>query len=197
MNPNTTLCLACSSSLPPRLLMQSQQTEGKRPSELFLTKCCARPICPTCLAHNPRLARYDPCLACLGGVRAVGSPRAAEAPRNIDAAVRDEDVYAIGDDEEEDDLDAGETSAGSSGSSDGLPAPATPPPAYPTELPTESSSSPALNQGVNPGQDNDMNEKAEDGASIRYHIRKDDTLLGIALRHGVDVRTVYFASITS
>lgn len=169
------------------------QTEDKRSSELFLTKCCARPICPTCLAHNPRLARYDPCLACLGGVRAVGSPRsAAEAPINIDAAVRDEDVYAIGDDEEEDDLDAGEALAGSSGSSDGLPAPVTPPPAYPTELPTESSSSPASNQGVNPGQDNDTNEKLEDSASRRYYIRQDDTLLGIALRHGVDVRTIHF-----
>ncbi|KZV64423.1 hypothetical protein PENSPDRAFT_745393 [Peniophora sp. CONT] len=188
MNPNTTLCLACSSSLPPRLLMQ---TDGKRPTELFLTKCCARPICPTCLAHNPRLARYDPCLACLGGIRAVGSSqRAAEAPRNIDAAVRDEDVYAIGNDEDEEDIDAGEPSTGSSGSSDDLPAPTTPPPAYATELPTDYSVNSTTNQFTASGEESTTNEKAEEGSSSRYYIRKGDTLLGIALRHGVDGRTL-------
>ncbi|VDB84760.1 unnamed protein product [Peniophora sp. CBMAI 1063] len=189
MNPNTTLCLACSSSLPPRLLTQT--AVGKHSSELFLTKCCARPICPTCLARNPRLARYDPCLACLGGVRAVGSGQSStDAPRNIDAAIRDEDVYAIGDDDDEEDADPGETSAGSSGGSDGLPAPATPPPAYATELPIQGLTNPATPTSSTPSQDDGTNEKMEEDVPRRYYIRKGDTLLGIALRHGVDGRAL-------
>ncbi|THH33052.1 hypothetical protein EUX98_g1102 [Antrodiella citrinella] len=95
------LCLACSSSLPPR---PTQDT--------FLTPCCGRPICPACIRANPRLARYNPCLRCLGGKDVVqrsrrrdledgvGSTRREE--ENVDGGVRDADVYAIGDDEDED-----------------------------------------------------------------------------------------------
>ncbi|KAJ7284890.1 hypothetical protein C8J57DRAFT_1432158 [Mycena rebaudengoi] len=78
----STLCLACSSSLPPKLN-----------SPVFTTPCCNRPICPSCLASNPRLARYDPCLACLGGVEL--------SSRNVDGAVRDEDTFVLGDSDEE------------------------------------------------------------------------------------------------
>ncbi|KAH9063868.1 hypothetical protein EDB87DRAFT_1541379, partial [Lactarius vividus] len=60
------LCLACSSSLPPRLAASLGQSP-----ELFFTRCCGRPICPSCLTANPRLARYNPCLLCLGGMGAV------------------------------------------------------------------------------------------------------------------------------
>ena len=165
-----------------------RDADGKHPTALFLTNCCARPICPTCLAHNPRLARYDPCLACLGGVRAVGTAQsAAEAPRNINAAVRDEDVYAIGDDEDED-FDPGQVATGSSDSSDNTPAPSTPPPPYASQLTTEDSGSPTLLHSTASSQGNDTNEKEEESTASRYYIRKGDTLLGIALRHGVDVR---------
>src|SRR6202042_2257232 len=90
-----TLCLACSSSLPP-----------SKSSQIFTTNCCNRPICPACLSSNPRLARYDPCLACLGGVGAIfaGNSKGKQISGqniNVDGAVRDEDTFVLGDDEDE------------------------------------------------------------------------------------------------
>jgi hypothetical protein len=95
----TTLCLACSSSLPP-----------KSTQPIFTTPCCSRPICPQCISANPRLARYNPCLACLGGVGVVNAGAStssvqqlnALASRNVDGAVRDEDTFVLGDDEDDD-----------------------------------------------------------------------------------------------
>jgi hypothetical protein len=96
---STTLCLACSCSLP-------RSNDG-----IFITACCARPICPTCLSSNPRLARYNPCLACLGGVGAVSSKGKkwdeALSSSNVDGAVRDEDTFMVGDDEDEDEDNQG------------------------------------------------------------------------------------------
>ncbi|KAJ7127100.1 hypothetical protein C8R44DRAFT_874180 [Mycena epipterygia] len=96
MTVDTVLCLACSSSLPPKSV-----------HPIFSTPCCGRPICPACITANPRLARYDPCLACLGGVAVVGPRRtdkqvAEPATRNVDGAVRDEDTFVLGDDEDDD-----------------------------------------------------------------------------------------------
>ncbi|KAJ7940760.1 hypothetical protein B0H13DRAFT_1585505 [Mycena leptocephala] len=95
MTINTVLCLACSSSLPP-----------KSTEHVFTTLCCSRPICPLCIAANPRLARYNPCLACLGGVGVVGAgastsalKQSAPTSRNVDGAVRDEDTFVLGDDD--------------------------------------------------------------------------------------------------
>src|SRR5258708_3037122 len=121
------LCLACSSSLPPRLWkrttqpgVQSVQTtpsSSNSDSEpLFLTSCCGRPICPSCLTSNPRLARYNPCLACLGGVGAVGTKKLQlqgqhPVASNVDGAVRDEDVFVVGD-EDEDEEGAADTNGG-------------------------------------------------------------------------------------
>lgn len=115
----TTLCLTCSSSLPP--LKSSSSTsdsfsaKGSDKNLLHITKCCQRVICPICIASNPRLARYDPCLACLGGVSAV-SPRTSQRPENphspkpgladrnynLDGAVRDEDTFILGGDSDDD-----------------------------------------------------------------------------------------------
>lgn len=89
---NTTLCLACSSSLPP---LRPTPAAG-----VFKTPCCRRPICPSCLLSNPRLARYDPCLACLGGVGVVGARMKGNS--NVDGAVRDADMFVLGDDEDDD-----------------------------------------------------------------------------------------------
>ncbi|EIW57331.1 uncharacterized protein TRAVEDRAFT_105394, partial [Trametes versicolor FP-101664 SS1] len=95
------LCLACSASLPPH----------KVDSKIYLTQCCARPICPHCLSTNPRLARYNPCLRCLAGVNAVKTrPSAASSSQrhgdnaatrtNIDGSVRDEDIFVVEDEDE-------------------------------------------------------------------------------------------------
>ncbi|KAF9048529.1 hypothetical protein BJ165DRAFT_1460359 [Panaeolus papilionaceus] len=109
IDPSTTLCLACSASLPPNLYSKTSQTK------LLLTNCCKRPICPSCIESNPRLARYDPCLMCLQGVDLVGAPSSrglgALSPRNaltvgknvnLDGAMRDEDAFVVDDEESED-----------------------------------------------------------------------------------------------
>ncbi|KAF8206562.1 hypothetical protein K438DRAFT_1962545 [Mycena galopus ATCC 62051] len=91
----TSLCLACSSSLPP-----------KSTEVIFTTQCCTQPICGACIQANPRLARYNPCLACLGGVAVVeSSSKQLDSERNVDGAVREEDNFSIGDDEEEEEAE--------------------------------------------------------------------------------------------
>lgn len=84
------LCLACASTLPPR-------------TTSFITPCCQRSICPSCIQANPRLSRYDPCLSCLASVDVV-SPRLKSA-NNIDGGVRDADNYTVGEDEDDSDLE--------------------------------------------------------------------------------------------
>ncbi|KAF8969244.1 hypothetical protein BDZ97DRAFT_1754835 [Flammula alnicola] len=123
LDRSTTLCLACSSSLPPLKGIASSSLSAKLDlNAIFITKCCQRPICPSCIASNPRLARYDPCLACLGGVGVVASssgsvsnpmpalpgsktPRTPDTNLNLDGAVRDEDTFILGDDDDDDELD--------------------------------------------------------------------------------------------
>lgn len=92
VDSNINLCLACSSSLPPRH------------EAIFTTQCCQKPICFLCLTTNPRLARYNPCLACLGGVQAISKGKQLQQivppdKINIDGAVRDEDTFVLGDDD--------------------------------------------------------------------------------------------------
>ncbi|KAF9496757.1 hypothetical protein BDN71DRAFT_1445684 [Pleurotus eryngii] len=147
----STLCLTCSSSLPPRS------------GQVFTTPCCGRPICPTCLKSNPRLARYDPCLACLGGMDAVASSRTQrnppDGPRNVNGAARDEDTYVIGDDDEDPDSDCGNDDRRN-----------TPPPVYQAQEHLEGAS---------------IVHTASIIDSL-YHIKHSDTLQGIAFKLRMD-----------
>ncbi|THV03191.1 hypothetical protein K435DRAFT_775080 [Dendrothele bispora CBS 962.96] len=178
----TSLCLACSSSLPPKVNSET----------LFTTSCCRQPICSTCISSNPRLARYNPCLSCLGGVDAVNArstaagkslknskkvPIAPEAI-NIDGAVRDEDTYIIGDDE-----DVSDDEDGFGGKLD-----SSPPPPYPSSSnspvqPSETSTPP--NEPFRQAEDN---PEAHPHNPYEYYIKKGDTLQGISLKFGVDGR---------
>ncbi|KAJ7475755.1 hypothetical protein FB451DRAFT_1338937 [Mycena latifolia] len=154
MTVDSLLCLACSSSLPP-----------KSPNPVFTTPCCSRPICPPCIAANPRLARYDPCLACLGGVAVVGSGKAKApqirepATRNVDGAVRDEDTFVVGDDEDEND------DAQSSAQQ-----------AHPPVESVPVESLPPIDNTPTPPP--------------KYYIKRGDTLQGISLRFGLDGRAL-------
>jgi hypothetical protein len=187
----TTLCLACSSSLPP----SSHDAAG-----LFTTPCCHRPICPSCVASNPRLTRYDPCLACLGGVGVVArrsgsggasvrdsrstgardsgtAARTTKAP-NVDGSVRDEDAFVVGDDDD-DDSDESETTVDHS--ADGPP-PSTSLTPAPLEDPEPAS------QPTHPAEDPESASEATIPAPpIKYYLKKGDTLNGIALRFNLDV----------
>ncbi|KAL1701487.1 hypothetical protein EV121DRAFT_263001, partial [Schizophyllum commune] len=169
MSTNTNLCLACSSSLPPKAYESA-----------FYTKCCRRPICPSCLSSNPRLARYDPCLACLSGVGVVGHSGAAAqsstlgTPVNIDGGLKDEDTFVLGsdDDDDEDDSDA-----------------RGPPPAYEQVEPTPSSAiiapetAPADAQDAQPDSP-DVRHEAD--GPLKYYLKRGDTLQGISFKFSVD-----------
>ncbi|KAL6299890.1 hypothetical protein BKA93DRAFT_869572 [Sparassis latifolia] len=195
----TALCLACSSSLPPRKAISSSPSSIIGGDEIFITPCCGRPICPACLSANPRLSRYNPCLRCLGGMDAVNSrslvsSKATSEPRygysahtikNVDGAVRDEDVFTLGDDDADDIDDEPE----------GI---VTPPPPYEEtsvpDCPLETlSSNPSGSRRSSASADHpalDSAEVAESSTPARYYIKPSDTLLGIALKFDVDAHAV-------
>lgn len=184
-SPGATLCLACSSSLPPRKVSE----DG-----IFHTPCCDRPICAACLSRNPRLARYNPCLRCLGGVGVVKShsnpksPSIAgipdDVPKNVDGGVHDDDVFAIGDDNDddehssdnEDDLNVTQhiSSAQRPASRNASEPLGLPPLSTPQAEPL-------------PVDNNDIS--AHSGAP-KYYIRPGDTLSAISLKFKIDVSLV-------
>ncbi|KAG8933264.1 hypothetical protein FRC02_012250 [Tulasnella sp. 418] len=162
------LCLACSSSIPGS---SSASYQGGH-----ITTCCNRIICETCIVHNPRLKQYDPCLSCLAGTSAVSS--AGEyARRGLKVGkVSEDNVFMIGD-EEEDDLDSSET-----------------PPAPPVAEQLDGSKldpEPTANapERVDNSSQDTSGEKRET-PSNRYWIKSKDTLTGLALKYGVDARTL-------
>lgn len=149
-----------------------------------MTECCARPICPTCISSNPRLRSYNPCLSCLGGVGVVSSA----FPRNTLIAnnntVRDEDIFILGDDEDDEDEAHGLAS---------VPLISEPaPPAYPL---ASSSSSSLTSESILTAQISDASAghaevivTGEQYTPSRYYINSRDTLQGIALRYGANGR---------
>lgn len=198
LDRRTALCLACSSSLPPNV----------DDSELFVTKCCGRPICPRCLETNPRLARYNPCLACLAGVGVIqASSSARNRPgvqsvkvENLDGGVKDRDLFVLADDDDDDDDD---DNSSMDEEEDGQvyrsatppppdviptisPLPVTPPPPLPVIDDTEEAS--ATNTTSRPPTLNEDNKSAKQDAPVVYRLRRGDTLIGIALRFRLDVR---------
>ncbi|KAJ3490012.1 hypothetical protein NLJ89_g11475 [Agrocybe chaxingu] len=183
---NATLCLACACSLPPL-------KAGSTDSKIHITECCQSPICPSCISKNPRLARYNPCLSCLGGVGVVasgsGSGAAASmktsmSPRtNIDGAVRHEDTFVLGDDEDEDEEeDKGEPPMGGKYSE----ADASPPAyeAAPAVASTVVEVQPAVTAEESPPPSGDV--EGTKTTPYKYYLGRADTLQGVSLRFGVD-----------
>ena len=231
---NQTLCLTCSASLPPL----REQERGDR--DCFITRCCNRAICPKCLIANPRLSRYNPCLACLAGVSAVassskgkgkstfsgtsasnseyrgglqvaswstahagssldGNLRTRGQPKgvgcddalaiidvNVDGSLRDGDLFIVGDDDDGEEED--ERGSDDSGS---------PPPPYSGSthvsdwppLPPSTPTAPRLSDNNDVNEDNtNTQHMIITPAGDTISIDKSDTLVGIALKYGVDVR---------
>jgi len=144
------LCLACSSSLPP----------SKSQFSCFTTNCCQRPICPSCITSNPRLARYDPCLACLARVNLLASTSTSALGTtqstslvNISGEVRDQDVFVLGDDDEE--LEGTRV-----------------------EIPISTTTV----------DDTQVDLPSPQEAPAKYYLNRSDTLQGLSLRFGIDVR---------
>jgi hypothetical protein len=126
--------------------------------------------------------RYNPCIACLGGLGAIRSVKAShgthQVPSNVDGAVRDEDVFVIGDEDEDEasemhDREAAKAAGGIPPSS-------------------EVALAPKSDIGLEHRADSIPYDKAPDsdqGSPGRYDIRPDDTLLGISFSLGIDVST--------
>jgi hypothetical protein len=167
----TPLCLACASSLLPRQ------------PPVHTTACCARPICGACLISHPRLARYNPCLACLSGVGASKSTGTAQTQK-LDGALKDDAVVSIGDDD-----------AGEDGKQKDVPPPyisriATPTGSTMSLIGPSRKSSPAT---IPP---NAVPPAPTDGTSGKrvYHLKPTDTLSGLALRFHVSPRALCTAN---
>lgn len=185
IDQNTTLCLACSCSLPPLKKSPSHSSTSMAVPQIFLTPCCYRPICSRCIAANQRLQRYDPCLACLGGVGVVrsGSGTPAHQVRekvssvNVDGAVRDEDTFVLGDadDDEEDDV-----------LSDTLPI-EQPERSHPAREGAHETASTASILALTTEQ---PTEQPTNTTPLKYYITRNDTLQGIALRYGLNVSKI-------
>lgn len=144
------LCLACSSTILDR------NNAG------FITECCNRPLCDSCLRVHPRLKLYKPCLACLGGVDAVATSDLLKAQNGYSSPYQqqlqhDQDAFVIGDDDEEEQSLAPEQDNNTEQPETLVPAP------------TESQDM------VGPP---------------KYWLKKGDTLNGIALRYKINVRII-------
>ncbi len=151
------LCLACSCSL--------------RVSEkVFTTPCCHQSICTQCVSSNPRLTRYNPCLACLGGVGVIAAGKGkvdVTVNANIDGALRDEDTFVVGDDDDDE----------------------IPPPYLATTDEDKASA-----QNVASATTPLIEDHHKSPGPSQYYIKRTDTLQGIALRFGVDVSPFYLVS---
>ncbi|KXN91702.1 hypothetical protein AN958_12554 [Leucoagaricus sp. SymC.cos] len=180
------LCLACFSSL----LSEKQVAH--------ITQCCKQVICESCIRANPRLATYEPCLVCLGGVGASqGTSQSQEVlPKPSNSAktnpyLANETMFVLGDDSDE---DAEEQDPNSDKPASSSPSPQ--PPAYqevvdpPTDIgglqplpvmpsPHEPDATPSLTPNT---------PVLSSVASQKYYINPSDTIHGIALRFGMDAR---------
>lgn len=111
-----------------------------------------------------------------------------QAAFNVDGAVRDEDVFVVGDEEIEEQMSDREA----------VQIPSTVTTAPPNTLPTELTRQPEHDATGTPrGGSEEEPPDGNQSSPGRYYIRPDDTLLGISLRLGINVgavRVFFFAS---
>jgi hypothetical protein len=167
------LCLACSSNV---TNIDSQL--------IHKTRCCSRIICLSCLTKYPRLSTYDPCIACLGGVEVVRSAKEANRVGLTVGGVSVDDVYIIGDSDDEEkgipEVEAVEPVV----PSDDLRTPNAPPVSIQDDI------------GSNLASTSDVDkERARRGQNTEYWIKPGDSLVGIALKFGVNVSSTWTRNI--
>ena len=203
----TALCLACSSSLPP------SKTANDASTAIYITKCCQRPICPSCISSNPRLSRYDPCLFCLGGVDLVGmsGPSSSKGQRfmnitipadvNVNGEVRDQDTFVLGEDDDDDDVEENEEERLEFTAGDGATSISSPPPLYDSIVDPWKEEPPA-HETANNLTSNPFSQaeepsfpKPDNTRPYRYYINRTDTLQGLSLRFGIDVSVINMTTI--
>lgn len=178
------MCLACSSSIQPKKYA------------VHVTKCCNQVICDSCIRSNPRLATYDPCLACLNGIGAsrgnsLFSGIRIQSRNSPSIISNDEDMFVLGYDSDDEETEEQEKHPLEESSR-----------LSPSEPPTyEETVNPCIKEGAQPSiqySDPDVPPPISGSGSgpsvvststhARYYINSRDTIHGIALRFGVDVR---------
>ncbi|KZO90682.1 hypothetical protein CALVIDRAFT_568840 [Calocera viscosa TUFC12733] len=164
------LCSTCASSLLPSSLRPSA-SHPLAPPQVYTTPCCSRPICATCLARNPRLRGYNPCLGCLGGVGAVMVQKKEE-----------EDVWVLGgaeSDEDDDEQEVDDYGEDKPGARNG----------------TASGTGSSVHEGKGSGTEQPNAPAATSPAPSpepqlhvprRHLLKPSDTLLGLSLAYKVD-----------
>ena len=110
-------------------------------------------------------------------------PGQQQAVLNVDGAVRDEDVFVVGEEEGEE-----QTPEASEGEAVQNPSMTIPPNALPSELTRRTE----LDVTGAPQGDSPDDNQAHPG---RYYIQPDDTLLGISLRLGINVGVIRLHSV--
>ena len=168
------LCLACSSSPSPQA----------RFSPPFTTPCCIRPICERCLSKNPRLRGYNPCLACLAGVAVVRRSGISDGKQTLHVSLpgpsgksedEEHNVFVLGNSDDED----------NSPEQDAKLRDVLPPPYIET---SEAGKTASVDEMLTDGSvDVGIADKGGSNPS-KYYIQPGDSLRGVALRYGVDVR---------
>lgn len=166
MSISTPLCQTCSSQLTPPALRLA-----------FLPPCCLTPICAGCIAHNPRLTDYVPCLRCGDLTTREGESKVIRGRRAQEWKEADkrggETVFDFDGDEVDDlALDEAEQSHSSS-----------------TDLDARASSDDAERVGhrASSGELVEPNDEDIETVEITHPIARSDTLLNIARRYAADV----------
>ena len=109
-----------------------------------------------------------------------GSPQ----PRvNIDGGLHDGDVFTLGDDDEDEVDESERYSSGEETRDNESFTPSSPPPAY------DSSGDAPIGEFTGAEQEREVSLPSDAPSPSKYYIKSGDTLLGIALKYKVDVRT--------
>ncbi|TFY82833.1 hypothetical protein EWM64_g1175 [Hericium alpestre] len=136
------------------------------------------------------------------GTRVNGKQRAVQQQDaiNVDGSVRDEDVFTLGDDDDEDDEDMHRIRGGISSEVERVSPPrSTPPPAYSAEpcpphneaLPSSVLAESGQAEEARTSADAPADQAVENQSiPSKYYVKPGDTLTGIALRFGVDGRSL-------
>lgn len=171
------LCLTCSSSIPPQLV------------DTYKTPCCARQICVGCLLRNPRLREYDPCLQCGDLTTASGTERARRGRQeNERRRAEAENIFSIEDEDEDEEEHGGEADGDE------------PPPYQGGDRQSGSGSSARSSiKQSSPSRAGSVKEKDEgeeemEVVEVRHPVSRSDTILSIARKYAADVsgsRTVW------
>ncbi|KAL7424842.1 hypothetical protein Q5752_000527 [Cryptotrichosporon argae] len=165
-----------------------------------IAPCCLRPTCAPCLARNPRLKEYDPCLRC-GDVRSAAGARAvARGARERAERERERQNVFVLDDEDNSDGDG--EAGGGVGDADERGAP----PPYESSgahgdgdgngngsgtgistVSGDARSEPRRGGGAHGAKRTDDDHDPDtEVVEVVHTLRRGDTLLSIARRHAAD-----------